>query len=135
MTLTNLPLAAGTDSGGAGGTYRATFQICGAIRHTCVVDGDTIWLEGTKIRVADIDTPEISNPRCDYEYGLGIQARDRLRELLNNRSFELQSIGSRDVDQYGRKLRVLVQNGRSVGDVLVEEGLARTWSGRREPWC
>ncbi len=31
-------------------------------RRTCVVDGDTIWLEGVKIRIADIDTPEISQP-------------------------------------------------------------------------
>jgi endonuclease YncB( thermonuclease family) len=41
-------------------TSRATrrFAVCGLIRHTCVIDGDTIWLEGVKIRVADIDTPE-----------------------------------------------------------------------------
>lgn len=44
-------------------------------------------------------------------------------------------IGNRDADRYGRKLRVLVRNGRSLGDVLVNEGLARTWNGAREPWC
>ena len=26
--------------------------------YNCVVDGDTIWLNGQKIRIADIDTPE-----------------------------------------------------------------------------
>jgi endonuclease YncB( thermonuclease family) len=30
---------------------------------------------------------------------------------------------------------VLVRDGRSLGDILVSEGLARTWSGRRQPWC
>lgn len=104
-------------------------------RRTCVVDGDTIWLEGVKIRIADIDTPEISQPKCDYEYDLGIKARDRLVVLLNQGEFEAVTIGSRDEDQYGRKLRVLLRNGRSIGDQLVAEGLARTWSGRREPWC
>lgn len=111
------------------------FAICGMVRRTCVVDGDTFWLEGVKIRVADIDTPEISEPRCDAEYALGIRARDRLRDLLNEGPFGLQSIGSRDEDQYGRKLRVVTRNGSSLGDRLVAEGLARTWTGRREPWC
>ena len=29
----------------------------------CVVDGDTIWMDGIKIRVADIDAPETHPPR------------------------------------------------------------------------
>lgn len=135
MAVTNLPLLAGGQQDGSEGAYELSFSICGSIRYTCVVDGDTIWLKGTKIRIADIDTPEISSPKCDSEYQLGIEARDRLRELLDERPFDIRSIGGRDADRYGRKLRVIVQRGRSVGDVLVEEGLARTWSGRREPWC
>ena len=111
------------------------FDICGSIRRTCVVDGDTFWLDGVKIRIADIDTPEISEPRCDYEYQLGMRATHRLVELLNDGPFELTTIGSRDEDQYGRKLRVVTRGGRSLGDQLVSEGLARTWTGRREPWC
>ena len=111
------------------------FELCGMVRKTCVVDGDTFWLDGVKIRIADIDTPEISEPKCDSEYDLGMKATYRLRELLNEGPFELNSIGSRDEDRHGRKLRVVVRNGRSLGDQLVSEGLARTWSGRREPWC
>ena len=112
-----------------------SFAVCGVVRRTCVVDGDTIWLEGVKIRIADIDTPEISQPKCDSEYQLGIKARDRLVVLLNQGEFSAVPIGNRDEDQYGRKLRVLMRDGRSIGDQLVAEGLARTWSGRREPWC
>ena len=111
------------------------FTVYGTIRRTCVVDGDTFWLDGVKIRIADIDTPEISAPGCDAEYTLGIRARDRLVELLNEGPFALERIGSRDEDQYGRKLRVVVRAGTSLGDRLVGEGLARTWTGRREPWC
>lgn len=116
-------------------TPRHTFAVCGLVRRTCVVDGDTIWLEGVKIRIADIDTPEISQPQCDAEYELGIRARDRLVVLLNEGDFSLTAIGNRDEDQYGRKLRVIMRGGRSLGDQLVSEGLARTWTGRREPWC
>jgi micrococcal nuclease len=112
-----------------------SFPICsGPERTTCVVDGDTIWMDGVKIRIADIDTPEIGEPKCESERALGHQAKNRLRELLNAGPFELATSG-RDEDKYGRKLRVLVRDGRSLGDQLVTEGLARTWGGRREPWC
>lgn len=111
------------------------FEHCGMIRHTCVVDGDTFWLDGAKIRIADIDTPEVSQPQCSSEKQLGDRATDRLIELLNAGPFELRAIGDRDTDRYGRKLRVVVRDGQSLGDQLVREGLARTWSGRREPWC
>jgi endonuclease YncB( thermonuclease family) len=111
------------------------FELCGITRRTCVVDGDTFWLEGVKIRIADIDTPEISEPKCDSEYQLGMKATYRLRDLLNESAFEVRPIGNRDEDRFGRKLRVIVRHGLSLGDQLVSEGLARTWTGRREPWC
>ena len=111
------------------------FELCGAVRTTCVVDGDTFWLDRRKVRIADIDTPEIGEPKCDAEFALGMKATRRLRELLNAGPFALEAIPGRDQDKYGRDLRVVVRSGRSLGDQLVQEGLARTWSGRREPWC
>lgn len=124
---------AGTASAQARAAH--SFTVCGTIRRTCVVDGDTIWLEGAKIRIADIDTPEISSPQCDAEYERGIRARDRLVVLLNKGELKLRPTGNRDEDQYGRKLRIIMQRGRSLGDQLVSENLARTWTGRRESWC
>jgi endonuclease YncB( thermonuclease family) len=110
--------------------------LCGeGQRVSCVVDGDTIWLRGEKIRVADIDTPEVGEPLCDAEYQLGMSATYRLRDLLNEGPWSVEPIGNRDTDQYDRKLRVLTRGGKSIGDVLVREGLARTWTGQREPWC
>lgn len=116
-------------------TSSPRFELCGMVRRTCVVDGDTFWLDGEKIRIADIDTPEINEPKCDAEYQLGMKATHRLRDLLNEGAFEVRPIGNRDEDRFGRKLRVVVRGGRSLGDQLVSEGLARTWTGRREPWC
>ena len=37
--------------------------------------------------------------------------------------------------RYGRKLRVVLVNGQSIGDTLVSEGLARWYAGGRRPWC
>ncbi len=101
----------------------------------CVVDGDTIWLDGTKIRIADIDAPETHPPRCALEAELGAKATKRLHELLNAGPFTVKSAGSNNSDQFGRKLRTIWQDGRSIGTILVEEGLARRWDGSRHPWC
>lgn len=115
----------------------ATFSLChfgGGVN--CVVDGDTIWLDGTKIRVADIDAPETHPPRCTVEANLGTRATQRLQELVNAGPFVVrQAQDGRDEDRYGRKLRVLERDSQSLGAVLVSEGLARRWTGHREPWC
>lgn len=100
-----------------------------------VVDGDTFWVGRDKIRIADIDTPETHPPRCAEEAALGERATIRLAALLGEGPFELEPIAGRDLDRYGRKLRIVTRNGRSLGDMLVAEGLARTWTGSRQPWC
>ena len=116
-------------------TLAGTFPYCGEGRHvTCVVDGDTFWLSGEKIRIADIDTPELSPPRCEAERVKGEAAKRRLRELLNAGPFSLVA-GLRDEDRYGRKLRTVTRQGRSIGETLVEEGLAHRWGGPRRSWC
>lgn len=113
----------------------ARFGLCHAGGgNNCVVDGDTIYYRGVKIRIADIDTPETHQPRCPAEAALGAQATRRLHALVNAGPFTLQST-DRDEDRYGRKLRVLTRGGESLGGVLVGEGLARWYRGGRQPWC
>ena len=99
-------------------------------RDNCVVDGDTFWTNGEKVRIADIDAPEIHG-RCDYETKLAAASRDRLLTLLHQ-PFELQRQGK---DRYGRTLANVSVNGRDIGMILVHEGLARVWDGARHPWC
>lgn len=112
------------------------YSLCsGAVRVHCVVDGDTLWHNGAKVRIADIDTPEVGDPKCSSEAALGAKATKRLLQLVNAGPVEFRAWQGRDEDKYGRKLRVLVRDGHSLGDILVSEGLARTWTGRRQPWC
>ncbi|WP_397591380.1 thermonuclease family protein [Sphingorhabdus sp.] len=116
-------------------TETAAFSICKSGGGTnCVVDGDTIWYRGSKIRIADIDTPETHQPRCAAEAARGAAATRRLHQLVNAGPFSLQSI-NRDEDRYGRKLRILTRGGQSLGELLVEEGLARYYAGGRRSWC
>lgn len=119
----------------ASNPVRANFGLCHTGGGTnCVVDGDTLWLGGVKIRVADIDAPETHDPRCAGEQALGDRATRRLRQLLNGGAVSLEAI-DRDQDKYGRKLRIVLVDGRSVGGSLVDEGLARWYGSGRRPWC
>jgi endonuclease YncB( thermonuclease family) len=99
------------------------------------MDGGTFYLGSQSIRIADIDTPETHPSRCAYEAALGARATDRLLQLLNSGPFALHRLADRDTDQYGRELRTVIRDGRSLGNILVSEGLAWRWTGDRRPWC
>lgn len=116
---------------------RAQFPLCnGPRRFTCVVDGDTIWYRGAKIRIADIDTPEVARPRCAREAELGRRATGRLQSLLSEAPFRLEPPpDGRLQDRFGRELRVVKRGEASIGTVLVREGLARRWGSRGGGWC
>ena len=110
-------------------TIALAIAVCAAPptpRVTCVVDGDTVWINREKIRLLDIDAPEMQG-RCPAERALAIRARDRLVELLRGRDVEIERDGT---DRYGRTLARL----GDVGEQLVSEGLARRWGDRRG-WC
>ncbi|WP_276122186.1 thermonuclease family protein [Pararhizobium qamdonense] len=111
------------------------FSLCdGGHRITCVVDGDTFWFRGEKIRIADIDTPELSPPRCESERKRGLAAKQRLLDTLNSGPLLFKTT-ARDEDRFGRKFRIVYRDRRSVGDMLVAEGLARKWQVSRRGWC
>lgn len=120
---------------GRAGGVRVAFGACKWGGGTnCVVDGDTIYLAGAKIRIAGIDAPETHDYRCASELALGEQAAARLRQLVSGGAVTLSSI-DRDHDVYGRLLRNVAVDGQDVGDVLVSEGLARPYAGGRRGWC
>lgn len=117
------------------GGWGGRFGVChiGGGRN-CVVDGDTFYIEGEKVRIATIDAPETHPPRCAEEARLGAAATRRLRDLLNKGEVSLVA-GDRDRDVYGRLLRIPYSDGVDVAAVLVEEGLARPFGNGRRPWC
>lgn len=116
-------------------TASISFSLCRGKKYNCVIDGDTFYLGRERIRISDIDTPETNPPRCEYEADLGARATTRLLDLLNGGEFHVRVDPLRPRDKYGRTLAVVERNGQSLGGVLVSEGLARPWTGRRQPWC
>lgn len=113
----------------------ASFSDCGSgQRVNCVVDGDTFWFRGRKIRIADINTPELGSAQCASEKRLAMRAKSRITALLNDGNFSLVDT-ARNRDRYGRLLRIVERDGKSLGDILVAEGLAERWQGYRRDWC
>ncbi len=115
---------------------RTDFGFCaGRSGNNCVIDGDTLILNGETIRLAAIDTPEIGGARCADERRRGELAEQRLHELLNSGPVQLVESGDRNKDRYGRLLRDVHVSGVSVSGQLVAEGHARRWQGYKQGWC
>ena len=95
-----------------------------------VADGDTFT---AKIRISNIDTPDI-NGKCAYERELAQRAKVFTTEQLAKGSVVIRQ-DKRGIDRYGRMLARVEVRGQDLGEMLVKEGLARLWRGKREPWC
>jgi micrococcal nuclease len=100
-----------------------------------VIDGDTIHTTGERYRLLDIDAPEIHRAQCDAERRLGKLAKRRLEALLEAGPVAFHPDPPTERDKYGRLLAHLVVNSEDVACVLIREGYAVPWSGRRANWC
>ncbi len=112
-----------------------TFFFCGIRHDNCVIDGDTFLFNGERILIADIDAPETKLAKCDAERSRGSYAKARLRELLNAGKFTLVDSKGGFADDEAGKPRVVMRGGRSLGDILVSEGLVRKRASRPATWC
>ncbi|MFD1329899.1 thermonuclease family protein [Mycoplana ramosa] len=117
------------------GAGEVTFFYCGIKQDNCIVDGGNFIYRGARIRMADIYVPATREAKCDRERLLGGDAKEALRVLLNAGKFELEPWKPIGEDQHGRQLRIVRRDGKSIGDALIERGLARPWSGQRQSWC
>ena len=88
-----------------------------------VVDGDTIHLNGEKIRFSGIDTPELKQT-CIKEgvtNPCGVTAKEMLIEKISDNKVECSSEGK---DRYKRTLAECFVNGESLSTYLVRSGYA-----------
>jgi len=88
-----------------------------------VVDGDTIHLNGEKIRFSGIDTPELKQT-CIKEgvtNPCGVTAKEMLIEKISDNKVECSSEGK---DRYKRTLADCFVNGESLSTYLVRSGYA-----------
>lgn len=88
-----------------------------------VVDGDTIEVHGTRIRLHGIDAPE-SGQLCIANgsvYRCGQNSTLYLEQTLGSSTITCEA---RDIDRYGRTIATCSVNGADVGAVMVAGGWA-----------
>ena len=90
-----------------------------------VIDGDTIDIAGTRIRLEDIDAPEASQTCVDSRrqaWPCGKTATDELRAHISGRELNCQPSG---LDRYKRVLAVCsLSDGSDVNAWMVRQGWA-----------
>ena len=102
-------------------------------------DGDTcyVMIDGNKakIRLLELDTPEISKPKCEAELELGLEARDYLNNLIANASLvEIKT--EYEKDYFGRTLAYLIIDGEDVSSMIVKNNLGVKYdTNNKMNWC
>ena len=102
-------------------------------------DGDTCYVNidgvNTKIRLLELDTPEISKPKCEAELELGLIARDYLNNLITNAS-TIEFKTNYTEDYFGRILAHLIIDGEDVSAKIVSNNLGVVYDRNKKPdWC
>ena len=81
-------------------------------------DGDTCTaIDGEKIRLACIDTPELKGKNSDPEKA--IEARDFLNKLVEDKEVLIKRITK---DRYGRTVAELLKDGINIQELIVKKG-------------
>lgn len=84
------------------------------LRKPLVIDGDTLFHDGRKIRIWGIDAPEIGTAH-------GPAAKAHLDHLVKMRNIH---VVPRDIDAYGRIVAQLFCGRGDIGRSMVEDGYA-----------
>jgi endonuclease YncB( thermonuclease family) len=92
-----------------------------------IIDGDTLEIHGTRIRLWGIDAPE-SNQLCrgddSLQYRCGARAANELAAMVDSRPVICQPVS---LDRYGRTVASCAVAGADLAEWLVRQGLALDW--------
>src|SRR6201984_2036737 len=92
-----------------------------------VIDGDTLEIHGTRIRVWGVDAPE-SSQLCrgedSLQYRCGAQAANDLDAFIARRPVSCSPVS---LDRYGRTVATFSVGATDLGEWLVRKGLALDW--------
>jgi len=100
-------------------------QVVGDVQgHAVVTDGDTLKVNGTRIRFHGIDAPELNQP-CwieNRQYQCGVEARAYLSHIINNQAV---NCFTQTTDQYGRKIAQCYNyKNEDIEALMVSAGMA-----------
>ena len=100
-----------------------------------VVDGDTLARGETRLRIVNLDAPDLgSHAKCEAERRKGQAAAQYARALLASaQSVSVRPAGR--IDRYNRPLVWVDVDGRDYAALLIAAGHGRPWRGRSSDWC
>ena len=91
-----------------------------------VIDGDTLRIGSTRIRLSGIDAPELDQTCAasdGAEWSCGMKAKDFVEKLVRGDTLSCRRSGR---DRYGRALGRCTDQGADVGEAIVAAGWATT---------
>jgi endonuclease YncB( thermonuclease family) len=91
------------------------------------IDGDTLEIRGTRIRLWGVDAPESSQlcrGKDSLQYRCGARAANDLDAFIARRPVSCLPIS---LDRYGRTVATCLVGDQDLGDWLVRNGLALDW--------
>lgn len=100
-------------------------MLSGAVR---VADGDSLVMDGVRIRLEGIDAPEMAQSclRDGVAYACGRDAREALARLVAGHAVSCES---RRRDRYDRVLAVCAAGGTELNRAMVDAGWALAYGG------
>lgn len=93
-----------------------------AFAETRVIDGDTLMIDGERIRIYGLDCPEILHPLRGYDPG--VRAKYALAVLLEGKTITLKRRGT---DRYGRTVAKVFADGRDVTCSMIRAKVCREY--------
>lgn len=91
---------------------------------TRIIDGDTFEIETRqKVRLIGIDTPELNKANARDPECFGVQATQKLSDLILNKKIRMKKDIS-ETDRFGRLLRYIYIDTLFVNKYLVDSGFA-----------
>lgn len=112
-----------------GGFFEVQGQLPGRILTgtPSVIDGDTLKINGTRVRLFGIDAPEIRQ-KCRQTGGSINCGQIAKRALIGKISGSSIRCKKKDVDRYGRVVAVCRMDGLDLNSWMVEQGMAMAYT-------
>jgi endonuclease YncB( thermonuclease family) len=122
----------------AGISALALAGACSPTAANAVVDTETLIVNGARVSLHQFDAPDVNAVSCENERLLAGLTFARMEELIATATtLEVRKTGMACLDFMTCDAFVRI-NGRDMGELLIEEGLATRGAGPGEPahdWC
>ncbi|MBP5398857.1 MAG: thermonuclease family protein [Alphaproteobacteria bacterium] len=100
-----------------------------------VVDGDSLEVDGKRIRLVGIDSPEYKQfcyNKKHQKYDCGIKAKEYMEELVFSHSVDCKE---ESVDMYGRSLSVCFADGKNLNEEMIKAGWALAYRSEGDKYA